>query len=260
MLLDEAINQHFKRLNDNEQVALTFITNHKAHCSGLTLTELSKECSVSSSFIMRLTQKLGYTGFSEFKYQLKQESKLLDQQPTTIIETIQNDLAETLRLMSSRFFNDLPQLLDQARTIYTYGSGYGQRTILAEFRRGMIHCNKFVIDLPTSKEVHLNARRMEKGDLIFIVSMSGDVPNIEQDLNILKSNEVTVISITQFQTNLLASLATQPLYLQSTPMLNINPKNTYTSYTTLCLLLDTIVKFYLSYQGQQPHQPVAPSS
>lgn len=253
MLLDEAINHHYLKLNQNEFIVLSFIKNNKTLCSTLSLNEISKTCSVSNSFMMRLSKKLGFSGFSELKYQLKHESLLPIETPLTIIETIQDDITETIRLMNSDSFNNLPRILHEANAIYTYGSGYGQRTILEDFRRGMIHCNKFIISLPTSKEVHLNAQHLKKGDVILIVSMSGEVPNIETDITEMLSKEVKVISVTEFKSNSLASRASDNLYIKSSQILNPNPKNNYTSYTTLTLLLDTIVKFYLNYQRQLPH-------
>lgn len=250
MLLEEAINQNYLTLNQNEFVVLSFMKNNKHLCSNLSITDLSKRCAVSNSFIMRLSKKLGYRGFSELKYQLKHESSYPVNSEMATIETIQEDIAETFRLMNSIFFNNLPHVLHEANSIYTYGSGYGQRTILEDFRRGMIHCNKFIISLPTSKEVHLNAQHLKKGDVIIIVSMSGHVPNIEKDISEMISKDVKVISITEFKSNPLASLASDNLYIQSSKIIDPNPKNNYTSYTTLTLLLDTIVKFYLNYQRQ----------
>ncbi|MCY8507811.1 MurR/RpiR family transcriptional regulator, partial [Bacillus atrophaeus] len=75
MSLEELINQHYNKLNDNDFYILKYILNHKHTCYLLGINDLAKECSVSRSSILRLSQKLGFSGYSEFRVYLKWEDQ-----------------------------------------------------------------------------------------------------------------------------------------------------------------------------------------
>lgn len=248
MLIATKINTHFQDLNLNERNILFSLLENKGDYCYLTIDEFAKKNTVSKSFVMRMCKKLGYSGFSEFKYQLKVEAETAEIQQSTesLIETAKNDISETLQLVDVALLNRISQLIKQAPHIYTYGSGYGQRTILEDFRRGIISSQRAVTALPTSVELRLNSSIMQENDVLFIVSMSGHVDSILNNLTRLKDKGVHVISITEFSTNPLASIASINLYLKTTPTVNpLYPERHYVSYTSLCFLLDLIVRNYL---------------
>ncbi|KAF1301458.1 MurR/RpiR family transcriptional regulator [Enterococcus saccharolyticus] len=249
MSIVERMNYYFQSLNANERETLHTILSNKQEFNDLTIDDFAKKCLVSKSFVMRLCKKLAYSGYSEFKYQLKAEldSHITQQSTQSIIETTQQDIAETLRLLDTKVLSEIGHLLDQANHIYTYGTGYGQKTILEDFKRGFISSRRVMTSLPSSVELRLNSEIMQKNDVLFIVSMSGQVDNIINELIHLKERGVYVISITQFSTNSLASLSSINLYLKSTPIPNpLAPETPYVSYSALCVLLDIIVKNYLN--------------
>ncbi|GAA2917073.1 MurR/RpiR family transcriptional regulator [Enterococcus pseudoavium] len=64
--------QKVKELNELEMIVYTFIIENMEQISGLTIRDLSESCHVSTSTILRCLNKLGYSGYSEFKYALKE--------------------------------------------------------------------------------------------------------------------------------------------------------------------------------------------
>ncbi|MGK0552077.1 MurR/RpiR family transcriptional regulator [Enterococcus faecalis] len=250
MLLKERMNEHFQGLNPNERQVLLKVLDNQSAYNHLTIDVFAQKCLVSKSFVIRLCKKLGFSGYSEFKFQLKAEVAASDikQTATAIFDLAHQDLLETQRLLSPTSVNELCRLLDQAPHIYTYGTGYGQKTILEDFKRGLISNQRAVTALPTSVELRLNSAIMNEDDLLFIVSMSGRVDSIMNELVYLKDKGVVVVSITEFTSNPLASIASINFYLKSTPVVNpLAPGNPYTSYAPLCMLLDLIAKNYLTY-------------
>jgi RpiR family glv operon transcriptional regulator len=257
MLLLEKINEHFQELNPNERQVLTKVLEDKVAYNHLTIDTFAEKCLVSKSFIIRLCKKLGFTGYSEFKFQLKTEMELSVAQLSTqaLFELAQQDLLETQRYLQLTNVQELCRLLKAATQIYTYGTGYGQKTILEDFKRGLISSQRTVTALPTSVELRLNTAIMKRNDLLFIVSMSGQVDSIMNELIRLKEKGVIIVSVTEFTANPLASIATLQFYLQSTPIANPSaPSNPYVSYAPLCFLLDLIAKNYLAYSKNQTHQ------
>lgn len=64
--------QKVKELNELELIVYTFIVENMEQINQMTIRDLSDNCHVSTSTILRCLNKLGYSGYSEFKYALKE--------------------------------------------------------------------------------------------------------------------------------------------------------------------------------------------
>ncbi len=73
MQLVAIINKHYEQLNENDLYMLRYILEHKLECQDMSIIQLSKKINMSTSSILRMTQKLGFSGYSEFKFALKNE-------------------------------------------------------------------------------------------------------------------------------------------------------------------------------------------
>ena len=73
MRLDEIINTHRQSLNDTDMVIWKYILQHREVARHISIHELAKACCVSSTTIVRFSQKLGLDGFGELKAILKME-------------------------------------------------------------------------------------------------------------------------------------------------------------------------------------------
>ncbi|BDR58483.1 MurR/RpiR family transcriptional regulator [Xylocopilactobacillus apicola] len=246
MTIESAFNEHYHDLNVNERQTLSRILTNKRDFSNLTINELAKKALISKSFIIRLCKNIGYSGYSEFKYQLKREleqaDKLLNSQ--NILEQTKLDLSETMNLIDFDQLAMLCRKMKQAPRIYTYATGYGAKNILEDFKRGMVAAKKAIISFPTSIELKLNNSVMQKDDILFVVSMNGQADTVIKELPFLKEKGIIVVSITRFLVNPLASMSSFNLYLQTT-----DTNGFYTSYVPLCLLLDLIVKQFLNCEA-----------
>lgn len=243
MSIETAFNLHYEELNANEKKTLSYIIANKEKFVNLTINEFAKKALISKSFIIRLCKAIGYSGYSEFKYQLKEEKQksIVSMDEQDIFVQTKKDLNDTFSLINHNQIIDLVSKMKMAPHIYTYATGYGAKTILEDFKRGMVAAKKAIISFPTSIELKLNSSVMQKGDILFIVSMSGQANTILNQLPIIKETGVIIVSITKFMVNPLARAASLNLYIQTT-----TENNFYTSYVPLCLLLDLIVKCFIN--------------
>lgn len=74
--LDLIINENYSRLNAVDMHILTYIQQNAHTCVSLSIAELARRCNVSTATVLRTTQKLNFSGYSEFKYFLKDDEKL----------------------------------------------------------------------------------------------------------------------------------------------------------------------------------------
>ena len=67
MYLEEMINAEYSRLNENDILIWQYIQLNKRECCEIAIEDLAQKCCISRTTISRFTQKLGFTGFREFK-------------------------------------------------------------------------------------------------------------------------------------------------------------------------------------------------
>ncbi|MDY0394540.1 hypothetical protein RWE15_08910 [Virgibacillus halophilus] len=71
MNLEALINRYYDQMNENDLHVISFVSRNIDVCKDKTVTEIANYCNVSPSTIIRTTKKLGFHGYSEFRYFLK---------------------------------------------------------------------------------------------------------------------------------------------------------------------------------------------
>lgn len=70
-VLIENFETHIKNLTDSERAVFFALDNQPEVTTNLNLTQLAEQLNSSNSTLIRLAQKLGFSGFSEFKGEVK---------------------------------------------------------------------------------------------------------------------------------------------------------------------------------------------
>lgn len=246
--LETLINQHYDKLNDNDNHILSYVIQNKKACAGMTINELAEATLTSKSSILRLTQKIGFSGYSEFKYALRDDIR---EEPDRIhsssfMEMQESDLKQTKKHLSRSNMTEILEKIDTAETIYCYGTGWGQRTVLEDFIRSFIALERFPVLIQSMKEWEIAAKNsiIEK-DLMIIVSLSGDIEKAEKLTHYLNLKNVPILSITNLSNNQLASLATYNLYYQTTPLKHEGEE--LFSFLPVYLTMDSLYRQYFDY-------------
>ena len=151
--LDMIINDNFTKLNSVDLHILTYIQNNPELCISLSIAELAKRCNVSTATVLRTTQKLNFSGYSEFKYFLKEDEKKHSLSSVDMIAIMNQDISQTVKFFEqNKHIEEICQMIEKADTIYAYGTGQGQRLMLQEAARCFFNVNKKFILVPSSTE------------------------------------------------------------------------------------------------------------
>lgn len=254
MRLEMLINKHYDDLNENDLSTLHYIIVHKKKCLNMSITDLSTYCNISKSSILRTTQKLGFSGFSEFKYALKSDLNPEEEQTKDYFKQTIMDIENTLKFFRRTDLSPIYKQLHRAEHIYAYGTGWAQRNAILELKRNFLNCNRMITDVAAKKELEVAIKFITERDLVLIVSLSGEISDIIEDIRLLKIKNVPVLSITNadFNHNELATLVPYNLYYHSSSY-NINSgdeSGTETvSLVTLSVLCDALFHGYLFGKG-----------
>ena len=156
---------------------------------------------MSRTVLVRYAKKLGLPGYRELKAMLKLEHREAAQDAGALLDELTGNYHKMLEDFRNRDFRNLCERIRAADRILVYGSGYAQARVASEFKR---------IFLPAGKTVfHIHGNDMVDA----LTDMAG-----ENDLRLaerLRLKGVYLVSITHMQSNRLASICGENLYINS---------------------------------------------
>lgn len=252
MNLEKLINTYQHRFSQTEQDILAFMLENQEFLAETTINQLAHKTYTSTSSIIRLTKKLGFSGFAELKYLVK--TSLSQREPTNpnFIASGLSDIKQTLDFLQGYDFSPLLQKIHSARTLYCYGTGYAQHNASQEFAKSLLACGKFTHLIPASRELAASSSVMTATDLLILVSLSGNTPDVEESIKKLSLRKIPMLAITAQSVNYMASTASYVLHYQATPTRLAGADHPYHSFVALNVLLDYLVRRYIEFLEERP--------
>lgn len=257
MRLEQLVNKHYEALNENDLHVISFVTQNLAFCRDKTVSEVARYATVSPSTVIRMVKKLGFEGYSEFRYFLKEESDTIEN--TKVINsdyfetsTVLEDVKATIRLFEQdKSAEKVYELMLKSKRIFAYGTGYAQTLMVREFARCLLNSNFYVIVVPSKSELELIAQNITAEDLLFVIGLSGNIERIETALQSIALKGTPMVSVTVFSRNTLSYLADYNFYYQVS---NINKTSNLnnTSFCTLNLVLSLLYEGFVNYLKDTP--------
>lgn len=132
----EQLKTHFEELTKTEQRVAQAIIDEPTVFLSTTLTSLAKHSNTSNAAVIRMCQKLGFDGFSEFKYSMNRY--LLSAGPESFIETDSVSAEDTHQ-------NPLQSILNIYIRHINQLTEYVQTEQLQELADNILHAKRLVI-------------------------------------------------------------------------------------------------------------------
>lgn len=100
--------------------------------------------------------------------------------------------------------------------------------------------------VPSITELRWISERIQKDDMVMIISYSGEGKDVTELSQLLKLRKVKMVSVTPLSKNPLSTLASNNLYYQATQLEGVsdNPHAEYNLFTTLHIVLDALFRNY----------------
>jgi len=243
--MQERINNAHRQLTTTDFSILNYLITHKEKIQNQSIHKIAEDVFVSSASIVRLAKKLGFAGFSELKYYMKAETEDNSEEFKSSISLLEQDIQDTLNLISEQNLQPICQQMKQAKRIFCYGTDWGEKFSVSYLARNFLACNIFMHQFPSITEFLWTLEQMNEDDLVIIISFSGNNDDLKRLLPLLKVKNVPVFSITPLSGNFLSSEASFRLYYKSTK-LDITKTNEteYNFYSSLNVLIDFLFRYY----------------
>ncbi|MEB2272265.1 MurR/RpiR family transcriptional regulator [Bacillus safensis] len=194
----------YQTLSETERYLLNYIHQHLEDISTLSIVTLSERANVSTATIVRLMKKIGYNGYTSFKYRLKQEKKMTDasDQLKNIDEDIklairknEEEVLKTIQLQSIGQIEDAVQKIHNADKIYIFGRGFSEM-IAKEMTIKLQLIGKTCEVHEDPNIIRLKSRDIQKSELAIFVSLNGETAELVEACQNLSMKQVTTITVT----------------------------------------------------------------
>ncbi|RKD69676.1 RpiR family transcriptional regulator [Sinobaca qinghaiensis] len=249
MSLEELINTHYDKLNENDMHVLKYILNHKNTCRNMGINELADASLASRSSIHRLTKKLGFSGYSEFKVFLKWEQNT-NKDTGNHMQVLEDDIQATLKNLSSLNFEPICEKLYAAGHIFIYGTGTAQLACAREAQRLFALQQTFVTIIYDAVEFEVMLKAMTTDDVVIIISLSGDTPSLLPQVKQLTARGITFISITNLKNNRLAQMSPFSIYA-ATSVFQAGNGEEIVSFIPLTIAVEALFRRFILYREAQ---------
>lgn len=182
------------KLTGTEETILNWLQNHASDTLHMNLSSLCAVLYTSNATIVRFCQKLGLSGYHDFKYQLREQRQTAFYPDTYISHTVAQ-LQDTIISLDLGQLNIIAELLTSGRPLYIYGTNLS--ALPARYLRIVLHS----LDYPSillEWEPLLNglAGNIRNDAILLVMTASGCGERYLQTFRTAKERNITVILLT----------------------------------------------------------------
>ncbi|MGT2785233.1 MurR/RpiR family transcriptional regulator [Streptococcus merionis] len=255
MLITEKLEtQHFSA---SEGIIVDFLLQHPHRIKDLTTTQIAEETFSSKSTLVRVAQKLQFSGWKEFKEAFLSEIDYLDKTvnyvdanypfgrydsfqriASKIAKLKQEVTTETLELLDPNHLEKIIQVLAKSQTIHIFATS-NNLLLTKEFALQMNRIGKDVRVHDLSGETYFNAYFAQENSCALMISYSGENLSVIRSAKILKDKKIPMVLITSLGENQMTQYTDLILRLSTREKL-YSKISSFATDESILYLLDTL--------------------
>ncbi len=222
--------KRMNKLTSTEQGIVNYILTNPEELEKISSRQLAELTYTSPATVVRICQKLGFSGYSEFKIKYLQEvnqTPRMDQinrtNPITSedsLHRIVNKVAaleitaieQTKKGIDLDQLNRVSELLNQATCIDFYA--FDNNLHLAKNACShFLYAGKQAVIYDSSNAQFMQAFASVEGHVAIIISRTGENPMLYRIANVLRERKIPLLVLTESRHSSLAKISTEHLYL-----------------------------------------------
>lgn len=235
-----------KNLTETEINVLNYIIDNINEVNKLGVRGVAKENFTSTSTIMRLAKKLGYSGFLEMQYNLasiKRNGISDNLNESDFVNSLNMD--SLLKENSTQAINSFVDLLfqDDNKFIFIYANGFSG--IIAEYiNKKLLVMGKRCIFSNGTDSIGVFENNLDYISSIIVVSKSGETPMVLNKAITAKDYGIKVVSFTNERENSISKLADISFKIEDANKLDDRNLMPNTFFPKVLVLVELLVYEY----------------
>ncbi|SDB81969.1 transcriptional regulator, RpiR family [Pelagirhabdus alkalitolerans] len=234
------IQLYYQTLSKLEKKVADYVLKNHTKIANMHIKDLAYESGVSVATITRFSRKIGADSFVEFKISLR-DAIDIETESNDVIQTVNNMYKSVVEATSSLSTLDIYfeaiQHLKAAKRIHIFGLGSsglsGEELKLRLQRMGYM-----VNTYHDSHSMILSSSIMDHDDCILAISSSGETKEIIDSLKLAKSNNASILIMTNYVHTQMTKYADTTLFTYS--MQNYKTKNLLNSQLSILYVIDVL--------------------
>lgn len=214
MSFEERILLHELLLNDTDDMIIDYIRSHRGDIQKMSIQKVAAELYIAPNAVMRLSKKLGYSGFAELKFSIQNENQPAKDGKTIssqLLEQLPNNIVKTLDIIDHGVLKRVISMMHHANCCIF--AGVGDSTYFCEMLGKNLRClERSVQYYQQIHDMFYAVNHGSKEDLLIVISARGEHERMVQLARRAGEVGMPVVSITHFCDNSLAKLADINLY------------------------------------------------
>ncbi len=174
------------------------ITEHLDEVPTLTITKLADLCGVSPSKITKYAKRLGFNGYKEFQYQLKND-RYKSEDKGSSFEYQKEKILQFFDSFSISKMESLKKLINTSDKIYLFGRGpslkvceyYEPRLRVAANKNIVANYDEYLFDLDL-------AREQDEQKLMIVLTVSGKSKKVREVLETAQKRGMKTVCISAY--------------------------------------------------------------
>jgi DNA-binding MurR/RpiR family transcriptional regulator len=238
MQFKDRVHKFEYKLNDTDDQIIDYILENKHEFVNKSIQSIAADLYTVPNTITRLSKKLGYDGFSQLKNSIKEE---LDSTKAPNEDSSYYFIQKTFELIDMERIEMTAKMMHDSKHVLFFGVGD-----TAGFCEMMVR-NLRVAGKHSEHHIHRHEMlylldQMNQHDVLFLISLSGETPQVLEMAEKAKQREIPIISLTHFTKNSLQEAAAVNLHCFAPKKI----KNGYniTDRTPVMIVLQTLSQVY----------------
>lgn len=207
---------NYDELTDLEKKIVEYIMDNPENVLNLTANEIAEDLYISKTTIINLSKKLGFDGYSELRYYIKnyvekKKAKNTNLTYEDILGTIYEEITKTLSLQSEKNVKAIVERLLSAKAIYIISRGASKPIgDLLSSRLALMKVKSIFIN--DQNLIDVLGDGLDKEEVLLLMSLSGETEKIKNIAKVARARNVDVVSLTAFSNNTLQRIANYKLF------------------------------------------------
>lgn len=193
-----------KTISSSEKYLLRYIDSHLENIPDLSIVKLSEAANVSTATIVRTMKKIGFNGYTAFKYYLRTQEKNnpkfnnMDQIDKKIREAIlknEQEVVRTIQMLDSGTIEDAIQSIHSAKRVMIFARGFSEliaKEMVVKFQ--LLGKYSELHDDPNI--IRTISKRLSLNDIVIFISLNGETEELVDAAKNCVDNHVRTITIT----------------------------------------------------------------